>query len=527
MPLSLSEILLHPALTPANPIIRAGFDSADAAQVRWVHSSEVLDIASLLHGGELLLTGATHLANVDAQQQIEYVQSLAKRKIAALAIESGPRMRSLPTALVDAAQKMGLPLVELRKIVPFVDVAESINSVLVGESAARLRQADLISHSVAAELAEGRGLDQLLAVLSDMISANVSLTGMMGNLLGAATFNEHSSKMPVHSIDIEVPLRGSVTGNLHIDVPEGSDPDLAHAAGKRVIDILTLALQWQHPPTLTEAARAELFRAITVRGARWRIPQLASAAGLDPTDQVVAIVTRALGSATTPFRIGHILSRPDRTILTHSESNESLALVVLHHGTARAQRTELLNDLTEAIAGQNHVASVGPLAAEMGEATDSLTEARIALDVTSLRHQGLKHHVTGNKRPSVATFAAGMVIDAESVAAERLAHKYIRPEVRAHFVNELLSELIEHDRARSGQLLETLSCWLDFGCNTSQSARELHIERQSMHNRLIRIFDLIGGDPRGTGRLAGLFLATRLARPVYPAPSPTSQNASA
>ncbi|MEO6942679.1 MAG: PucR family transcriptional regulator ligand-binding domain-containing protein, partial [Terrimesophilobacter sp.] len=346
MPLSLSEILIHPALTPANPIIRAGFETAETAQVRWVHSSEVLDIASLLHGGELLLTGGSLLSNVTTQQQIEYVVSLAKRKVAALAIESGPRMRSLPKEVVDAAQQSGLPLVELRKVVPFVDVAESINSVLVGESAARLRQADLISHTIAAELAEGHGLDQLLAVLSGMISANVTLTGMMGNLLGAAIFSQESSSMPAHSIDIEVPFRGSVTGNLHIDVPAGGDPDLARVAGKRVIDILSLALLWQHPPTLMEAARAELFRAITVRGARWRIPQLASAAGLDPADHVVALVVRALGPAPLPFRLERILRRPDRTVMTHSDSNETLALVVLHHGGARAKRTQLLNDLT-------------------------------------------------------------------------------------------------------------------------------------------------------------------------------------
>jgi purine catabolism regulator len=32
-----------------------------------------------------------------------------------------------------------------------------------------------------------------------------------------------------------------------------------------------------------------------------------------------------------------------------------------------------------------------------------------------------------------------------------------------------------------------------------------------MYHRLQRIFDLCGGDPRGTGRLASLHLATRLA----------------
>jgi sugar diacid utilization regulator len=39
-------------------------------------------------------------------------------------------------------------------------------------------------------------------------------------------------------------------------------------------------------------------------------------------------------------------------------------------------------------------------------------------------------------------------------------------------------------------LVETLRVWLDSACNTAQAARELHVERQSMHHRLHRIFSL-------------------------------------
>src|SRR5688572_5357989 len=57
MPILLSEVLKHPTLTAADPVIRAGAAAAAGTQLRWVHSSEVLDIAPLLSGGELLLTG--------------------------------------------------------------------------------------------------------------------------------------------------------------------------------------------------------------------------------------------------------------------------------------------------------------------------------------------------------------------------------------------------------------------------------------------------------------------------------------
>ena len=100
--------------------------------------------------------------------------------------------------------------------------------------------------------------------------------------------------------------------------------------------------------------------------------------------------------------------------------------------------------------------------------------------------------------------------DAEAFALERLAAQSL-DEVPAGLVRLQHGALLEHDEQRNRELVETLRVWLDSGCNTAQAARELHLERQSMYQRLQRIFELCGGDPRGTGRLAALHLATRLA----------------
>ena len=114
-------------------------------------------------------------------------------------------------------------------------------------------------------------------------------------------------------------------------------------------------------------------------------------------------------------------------------------------------------------------------------------------------------------RTSRAGGSARQVRDADAFAAERLAAESIDAGARRDFVRRTLGPVLEHDEQRNSQLLHTLTVWLDSGCNTAQAARELHLERQSMYHRLQRIFDLCGGDPRGTGRLAGLHLATRLA----------------
>ncbi len=81
---------------------------------------------------------------------------------------------------------------------------------------------------------------------------------------------------------------------------------------------------------------------------------------------------------------------------------------------------------------------------------------------------------------------------------------------------ELLGELLDYDRRRGTRLLDTLDAWLISGCNSAEAARVLFIERQTLHKRLRKIFELIGGDPRGSAKLPGLYLAVHLAKNPSP-----------
>ncbi|BAS13839.1 hypothetical protein AHiyo8_21420 [Arthrobacter sp. Hiyo8] len=97
---------------------------------------------------------------------MDYVRQLAARGITALAIETGPDLPAIPESMLDAGQEAGLPIIELCKVAPFVGIMQAINSLLVSESVAQLQFGDETSHAMAAELAHGGGLDQLLAVLA-------------------------------------------------------------------------------------------------------------------------------------------------------------------------------------------------------------------------------------------------------------------------------------------------------------------------------------------------------------------------
>lgn len=513
MSIRLQDVLHHPTLAAADPVVRAASGRAARTQLRWVHSSEILDIAPLLDGGELLLTGGEALALASEDRRVAYIHQLAERGVAALAIETGVALPSLPSLMVSAAESVGLPLIELRRVVPFVSVMQAINSSLVSESVSQLRRADEASHAMAVELAHGGSLDRILAVLAGITHAEVALSSLTGVTLASAApentivGDTAGGSIPApqeHArlIRIDVPVRGILAAQLVLRVPADEDENLARTAGKRSVDILALAMLQRMSPGLREVAGAALIRAVDSGSQPWRLQQLASAAGIPVSAPLAAVVVRSDLSQQLRSSVEQLLARAARFHASYVDNAELLAVVGLAGDAPEESRQRLLAALLELPAIDGMQAAVGPLASGISDAPWSLSEAKLTLELAAPREKSGPGSGGGNHP----------VVDAEAFAVERLSVQSLDPDQRRAFVRQQLGALLDHDAQRHSRLLDTLAVWMDSGCNTAHAARELHLERQSMHQRLRRIFDLCGGDPRTTGRLAALHLAARLAR---------------
>ncbi|MDQ1059843.1 purine catabolism regulator [Arthrobacter globiformis] len=502
----LEDVLKHRTVRAADPLLRAAPDSVPGRQVRWVHSSEVLDIAPLLRGGELLLSGGQALATATEERRVDYIRELAGRGVAALAIETGPALPDIPESMLITAESHGLPLFELRKVAPFVGIMQEINSILVSQSVELLQRGDEISHAMAAELAHGGGLDEVLAVLAGQTGTGVRLVSPAGLTLGSAGAADGGGSAggpgtggsgSVSTTAVDVPVRGVLAARLELELPEGVDPTFVRVAGERSVDILGLALLQRMPPGLKELAGAELMRAVHSGAQPWRLEQLGAAAGFAVDGPVAAVMIRSAASGRLRPALDTILAESVPHAASYADKLELIALAGLPVKGTRTARASLIGALGSLDVPEGSAIAVGPLGQGIGEAAWSMAEARRTLDLA----------------PRTGRSAGGprQVRDADAFSAERLAAESIDGGARRDFVRRTLGPILEHDEQRNSQLLHTLTVWLDSGCNTAQAARELHLERQSMYHRLQRIFDLCGGDPRGTGRLAGLHLAARLA----------------
>lgn len=161
--LTLRDVLTLDPVRAAEPELLAGEAALDRP-VRWVHSSEVYEGANFLDGGELLLTNGFGLTDADEDTRRRYVRELAARGAAGLAVEIGRSLPAMPAEVTDEARRLGLPLLALRRVVPFVRITEAANRAIVarglsGRTAVR-PWGDDHTAALLADLADGQALNQ-------------------------------------------------------------------------------------------------------------------------------------------------------------------------------------------------------------------------------------------------------------------------------------------------------------------------------------------------------------------------------
>lgn len=130
MPPRLRDVVALPDLGLAVHAAPGGLDRP----VRWVAVSELEDPAPYLEGGELLLTTGMRLPQ-KAAACTAYVARLVAADVAGLGLGLGAGLShaSLPSPLVAAAEKAGLPLLEVPERTPFIAVSKAVSRLLAAE----------------------------------------------------------------------------------------------------------------------------------------------------------------------------------------------------------------------------------------------------------------------------------------------------------------------------------------------------------------------------------------------------------
>ncbi|WP_293784965.1 PucR family transcriptional regulator [uncultured Aeromicrobium sp.] len=490
MLIPLTEVLQMPAFCAAEPVVRTG--DPERAMVRWVHSSEVFEIGSLLAGGEVLLTTGLGLHGRTSEQLTSYVREVAAAGCVAVVMEMGRSFFSVPEPLLEAAGHHGLVFVTLHAVVPFERMVEDFHELMVRRKLGVYRYGEHSWDDLLAVVLAGEGLRSLLDAVSRSAGCEVEFLGLEGQLVERSRISSTVSA----SQHVAAQVRGA-SGPLGTLVLRGRQTRHRQAVAERGAVAVALELsRFSGPivrPSLAQSlitdlaagtllSSGDVLRRLAEAGwagaDRW---QGATVAVVDadprrPLVDEVAVAEEAFGEAWGRVLVGSISSH----------------VVVVGRGAPPPHRLrEYAANVAvrlESTRGDRPLLGFARPITEPGDLPEAIRNAREVVRLAGTIGQ-----------------RSGTLLQRDVGVQRLLSH--VDKAVVSDFVSEQMGELIDHDRAHGSQLVKTLDAFLACRGSKREAADRLGIRRQSLYARLARIERLLGVELDQNDQLAALSLA--------------------
>ncbi|WP_408897324.1 PucR family transcriptional regulator [Nocardioides sp. R1-1] len=523
---TLAEVLALPEVQRGDPLVVAGRAHLDR-RVRWVHVSELSDIAELLTGDELLLT--TGIALPSSPRALRgYLDGLVRVGgvgIAGLAVELGRRYTDeLPAALVTAAEEHGLPLLAFRRETSFVALTQAVHRIVVNAHLAEL-EASEEAHRAFTQLTLGRARpQQVVDLVAEMADRPVVFENLVHRVIAYNTAGRdhdavigdwerrsRSARLLGASAAVDVGPEPGRFGRLVLlaDGAGGAGGDLtprhrmllergatALAMG-RLIDRDAQSLELQaHRTLLTELAAGvdvpHLPARLTSLGVRWK--------GRHVTGMAVRL--SAPGSGADELRgvatdlLDELRVRRTSGLVGPVDDERVVALVAHAPGDLDAVVARLVARLARS--GARLAVGVGSAVAEVAGAGASVREALVVAD-------------------SAAPTDPPRAVRLYDLRLRGLLH-LLRDDPRVQqYVERELGSLLAHDARTGEELTGTLAAYCAEGGNKVRAAERCHISRPALYARLRRIGQLVDIDLADPENVLALHVAL-LAREVMATP---------
>jgi purine catabolism regulator len=506
------EISLPPRLRTITALPELGLrvlaaERALDREVSWVAVSELEDPTPFLEGGELLLTTGMRLPR-DAAAIRGYVNRLAERGVVGVGLGVGLGHDSAPPALVRAATRRGLALLEVPRPTPFIAISKAVSSLLAAEQheAARrafeaqreLTRAALRPERSAAVVSRLARLLSGWAVLLDVAgqpvhaspaSAANRAAGLRDELealrakglLASSAVANREGQIVLHPLGAQ----GRTRGFLVIGVAHPLSA-MDRAVANTAISLLSLDLEKSRTQVLAE------------RQLRHAAVQLLLAGAAEPVRGVAGLV------------VGGFPSEPTRVVVVEVPSSAREAVLDAIEDDVRLRSAAVLTVLAAEPGDPVHgVLVVAPadeqvltrLVAVVEPAPDRIVGIGGPVQLTELA----RSLVQAKQALAAARRGGATVVRYEEMAGSGLLGLLDNDAVRG-FSAALLGPLDAHGSGRT-DLVASLRAFLAHNGQWDPAAAELGVHRHTLRYRMRRVAELLGRDVDSADTRMELWLA--------------------
>jgi purine catabolism regulator len=529
--------------------------------VSQINVMEVPDILPWVKPGQLLLTTAYPLRDERAALSA-LVPGLAERGLAGFAIKPTRYIEAIPPMMVEAAERLAFPLIELPPEASFDEVINAVLGSILNAQAVRLERAAAIHDQFTRIVLSGGGLREIAQTLTDLIERPAAILDPDGATLATSTGWDAGASRAAGAMSGGAMNRAStepaavraqfIAPTDRVAAPLGSAPPLGavftqpiQVDGEQHGSIVVRTAAGDLQAELQEDALVAVEQAATV--AALRLVQARGLAEADRRFQAVCLEELVAGQVVErgvlherALAFGWDLTAPRAVLLaelTELDGRRFSQLAGTPAGTPEESRAwHRLAEAVTAALGRGAIvwqrsAGVAALvrpgrrdrealleaAAKLqAEAARRLPGAVVAvgigrtcadpLDLASSHREALRALAVGSR-----THGPGHVSLFEDLGLDRLLAGCSDTELAA-FRETTLGKLLAHDTAHQAELVRTLEAFLAASGNAAKAAQALFVHYNTVRHRLGTVEQILGVSLDDPEARLSLGLALRVSR---------------
>lgn len=466
--------------------------------VKWAHVIEIVQVDNFLAGDELVLTTGISLQHC-IEDFIFFVESLIKKNCAALCIEYGTYLQTIPESILSLANQHDFPIIVFHETVPFVRITQDLHSQIMNQQYFMISSLETYSQTLNKNALLGQTVDDILQTLYQALRTQIifSIKGRdpiffpniptvkrrdLLKMPKSATQFIHEPIFIVdqHYADLTLYRGDGLFSEFELLILDRTATALAqllmrefYIEEKRDIEDATILADWiDHKLT-----KEEIFKFIVSHHSNFTY--YSSAVFILSSPYTIMKVQEDIVYSKLYYRN---LFEQNGFIPFLFERKSYVIFILLHTKDCKASR-ELLNTLFSTLKktdfykkqlSQGYQLAIGKVVSDVEEIPKSYQTALETfyicgkVQTTSFFYDDLHlYHLI---------YKLQMQVDLQEV------------------IQDYLQPVIEYDKKHNSKLLETLQVYLQTNGSKQQTAKQLFIVRQTLYHRLKKLESLLGED---------------------------------
>lgn len=178
----------------------AGFEGYNNViyRVNIMADSEILNWVS---EDELLLTTAYFFKATEIEKQLEFIRELKKKKLAGIAIKIYPYLDRLPKEVLELANELKFPIIELDYAIPFTDIMGPIFKKIFNKQALLLQKVEDVHNNLMNIILTGGEVKDIVATLSKTLGNPIMV---INNYFDEFIYNEEFYPFDYNELTIRI-----------------------------------------------------------------------------------------------------------------------------------------------------------------------------------------------------------------------------------------------------------------------------------------------------------------------------------